>query len=131
MSFQFSIILPFQRALLHMYQYIFFIKIASSRVAEWKIIPVTEVLAVDIEYREPIWPLKLTVPLVKGVLQYPAPSPIPGVIFHVNPWLCMHVESLQLCLTLCDPMDHTTACEAPLSMGFSRQEYWSELPCPL
>ena len=22
------------------------------------------------------------------------------------------------------------ACEAPLSMGFSRQEYWSGLPCP-
>ena len=24
----------------------------------------------------------------------------------------------------------TAACQAPLSMGFSRQEYWSELPCP-
>ena len=47
---------------------IFFIKIPSNRVAEWKIISVTEVLAVDIEYREPIWPLKLTVPLVKGVV---------------------------------------------------------------
>ena len=22
------------------------------------------------------------------------------------------------------------ACQAPLSMGFSRQDYWSELPCP-
>ena len=22
------------------------------------------------------------------------------------------------------------ACQAPLSMGFSRQEYWSVLPCP-
>ena len=32
----------------------------------------------------------------------------------------------QLCLTLCDPMD----CQAPLSMGFSRQEYWSGLPFP-
>ena len=26
----------------------------------------------------------------------------------------------------CDPMD-CIACLAPLSMGFSRQEYWSEL----
>ena len=25
---------------------------------------------------------------------------------------------------------HTIACQAPLSMGFSRQEYWSRLPCP-
>ena len=24
----------------------------------------------------------------------------------------------------------TIACQAPLSMGFSRQEYWSALPCP-
>ena len=24
----------------------------------------------------------------------------------------------------------TVACQAPLSMGFSRQEYWSELPIP-
>ena len=32
----------------------------------------------------------------------------------------------QLCPTLCDPM----VCQAPLSMGFSRQEYWSGLPVP-
>ena len=24
----------------------------------------------------------------------------------------------------------TVACQAPLSMGFCRQEYWSGLPCP-
>ena len=24
----------------------------------------------------------------------------------------------------------TAACQAPLSMGFPRQEYWSGLPCP-
>ena len=35
-------------------------------------------------------------------------------------------KSLQSCLTLCDPM--TIACQASLSMGFSRQEYWSGLP---
>ena len=31
----------------------------------------------------------------------------------------------QLCPTLCDPMDCS---QVPLSMGFSRQEYWSGLP---
>ena len=36
--------------------------------------------------------------------------------------------SLQLCPTLCDPME--IACQAPLSMGFSRQEYWGRLPFP-
>ena len=30
--------------------------------------------------------------------------------------------------TLCDPMDCT--CQAPLSMGFFRQDYWSGLPSP-
>ena len=33
----------------------------------------------------------------------------------------------KLCLTLCDPMD--LARQAPLSMGFPRQEYWSGLSC--
>ena len=32
------------------------------------------------------------------------------------------------CRTLVTP--GTVACQAPLSMGFSRQEYWSELPFP-
>ena len=36
--------------------------------------------------------------------------------------------SPKLCLTLCDPM--TIAGQDPLSMGFSRQQYWSELPFP-
>ena len=34
----------------------------------------------------------------------------------------------QACPTRCDPM--TAARQAPLSMGFSRQEHWSGLPCP-
>ena len=32
----------------------------------------------------------------------------------------------KLCPTHCDPMD----CQAPLSLGFPRQEYWSGLPFP-
>ena len=36
---------------------------------------------------------------------------------------------VQSCVTLCDPMD-CIACQASLSMGFSRQEYWSGLPLP-
>ena len=32
------------------------------------------------------------------------------------------------CLTLATPW--TLACQAPLSMGFSREEYWSGLPFP-
>ena len=45
-----------------------------------------------------------------------------NVIEHVR------VMLLQLCPTLCDPVN----CSPPgvLSMGFSRQEYWSGLPCP-
>ena len=43
----------------------------------------------------------------------------------------MHVHSYsvaQSCLTLCDPMDCSP--QAPLSIGFSRQEYWGGLPLP-
>ena len=41
--------------------------------------------------------------------------------------VCLHAKLLQLCPTLCDPMVH----QAPLSMGFSRQDYCSRLPCLL
>ena len=36
-----------------------------------------------------------------------------------------HSSHVQLCATL-----RTAACQAPLPMGFSRQEYWSESPFP-
>ena len=40
--------------------------------------------------------------------------------------LCLVTQS---CPTLCNPMD-CVAHQAPLSMGFFRQEYWSGLPYP-
>ena len=39
--------------------------------------------------------------------------------------LSSHFSHVRLCVTL-----WTVACQAPLSMVFSRQEYWSGLPCP-
>ena len=41
---------------------------------------------------------------------------------------CMWTKLLQSCLTVWDTWH--VASQAPLSMGFSRQEYWSGLPCP-
>ena len=45
---------------------------------------------------------------------------------------CMKVKSksevTQSCLTPSDPMD--AAYQAPLSMGFARQEYWKGMPLP-
>ena len=42
--------------------------------------------------------------------------------------MCMlHAKLPQSCPTLRDPMDRS---QAPLSMGFPRQEYWSGLLCP-
>ena len=41
-----------------------------------------------------------------------------------HPCVC---SVIQLCPTLHNPM--TVACQGPLSMAFSRQEYWSGLPC--
>ena len=40
--------------------------------------------------------------------------------------LCLDAQS---CSILCNSMD-CVACQAPLSMGYSRQEYWSGLSCP-
>ena len=49
-----------------------------------------------------------------------APCPHP-------PWITMLslISHVRLCVT-----PWTIVCKAPLSMGFSRQEYWSGLPCP-
>ena len=45
------------------------------------------------------------------------------------PWPVPHESSVtQLCPTLCDLM--TVAHQAPLSMEFSRQEYWTGKPVP-
>ena len=41
----------------------------------------------------------------------------------------MHAKSLQSCVHLFVTV-WTLANQAPLSMGFSRQGYWSGLPCP-
>ena len=40
-------------------------------------------------------------------------------------WVLSHFIHVQLFVTLC-----TVAHLAPLSMGFSRQEYWTGLLCP-
>ena len=44
-----------------------------------------------------------------------------------SPLVSMCAKLLPSCPTLCDPW--TVALQASLSMGFSRQEYWSGLPC--
>ena len=48
--------------------------------------------------------------------------------FSLTKVLKVKVLVTQLCPTLCHPMDYTH--QAPLSMGFSRQEYWSREPFP-
>ena len=49
------------------------------------------------------------------------------VNYHQSKYVCMltHFSHVQLFATL-----WIVVCQAPLSMGFSRQEYWSELLCP-
>ena len=43
--------------------------------------------------------------------------------------IIVFIYSLSRALLFCDPMD-CIACQVPLSMGFSRQEYWNGLPFP-
>ena len=54
-------------------------------------------------------------------------GPIQKRYFNVK--ACVHAKLLQLCPTHCNPMD--CSCQGPLPVEFSRQEYWSGLPCPL
>ena len=49
-----------------------------------------------------------------------------GAKLQIHSLECVHAKFLQLCLTLCDPVGR----QAPLSKGFSRQDYWSGLLCP-
>ena len=44
--------------------------------------------------------------------------------------VCVCIKTLHLRPTLCNPMDCSLLIGDPLSMGFSRQEYWSVFPCP-
>ena len=67
-------------------------------------------------------------------LPFPSPGDLP------NPGIELK-SLLYVCISLACMLSHfscvllfvtpwTVACQAPLSMGFSRQEYWSGLPCP-
>ena len=44
-------------------------------------------------------------------------------------WVVCSCSVPQLCPTLCDPVDWSPL--APLSMGFSKQEYWNGLTFPI
>ena len=63
---------------------------------------------------------------VQPVTQFPF-----GFLVSSGASCCLSVRAkmLQSCPTLCNPLD-CVACQAPLSKGFSRQEYWSGLPFP-
>ena len=69
-------------------------------------------------------------------LRYPATWSIFTYHLWISCFNISHVEQsesesgvTQSCPTLCDPMDSSLH-QASLCMGFSRQEYWSELPFP-
>ena len=55
---------------------------------------------------------------------------LPVVMYRCESWTIQKAGNLvaKLCLTFATPW--TLACQAPLSVGFSRQEYWSGLPFP-
>ena len=47
------------------------------------------------------------------------------IMFQICECVLSHFSCVWLSVTL-----WTVVCQTPLSMGFSRQAYWSELPCP-
>ena len=56
------------------------------------------------------------------------PSPFSWNWHSIANWLCACAQLLSCVWLLATPW--TIAPQAPLSVGFSRQEYWSGLPCP-
>ena len=46
----------------------------------------------------------------------------------ISQFVCAHAQSLQSCRLFATL--RSIACQAPLSMKFSRWEYWNRLPCP-
>ena len=76
-------------------------------------------------YSSQSWALVPCIPLQEKLAD---PAISLHLIIQAPVLLCVHAKSLQSCLILCDSMD--VAHQAPLSMGFSRQEEQSGLPCP-
>ena len=60
---------------------------------------------------------------------FPQNSCVGALTPNVRVLSCHCCVAAQSCPTLCDPMD-CVACQAPLCMGFSRQEHWSGSPFP-
>ena len=50
------------------------------------------------------------------------------VMWETETWSLEKVKVIQSCPTLCDPVDDSLP--APLSLEFSRQEYWSWIAIP-
>ena len=61
-----------------------------------------------------------------------------GTLMTLDPWSLPVMQQRSRAVSTCRPPSRvrlfatpwTVARQAPLSMGFSRQAYWSELPCP-
>ena len=68
-------------------------------------------------------------PLMKGNMQEGNNSDLLNLkLLRTSLAVAAAAKSSQSCPTLCDPIE--AAQQAPLSLGFSRQEYWSGLPFP-
>ena len=72
-----------------------------------------------------MWPLCLALPKSFEVGTH---THTRAVLLHTHTHVLCCSKPPQSCLTLCDPLD--CSFQASMSMGFSRQEYWSRLPCP-
>ena len=64
---------------------------------------------------------------IDEALKYFGKTALFVIVLWNNVWACKLscFSHVRICATLC-----TITCQVPLSMGFSREEYWSRLPCP-
>jgi len=69
-------------------------------------------------------------PVTASVTEDPRPLSSPFLQLNLLlPPLCVHAKLLQSCRTICNPMNCSPVARLLCPWGFSRQEYWSGLPC--
>ena len=81
------------------------------------------------------WGLRTKKPMHKQIQRFPWPSPTRGGWVpqpNLKPWLSAlsHHRVYELSRVQLFVTPRSVAHQTPLSMGFSRQEYWSGLPSP-
>ena len=104
----------------------------SVRWKNWQNRQAGSLVIVSVSYKQSVQIVTVSIYIYEHIyMSIKHPAWFPSITSLVIPSglvvRCVHAQS---CPALCDPMD-CVACQAPLSMEFSKKEYWSGLPFPI